>query len=145
MKTIFLLAIIGCLCGQDVADPLAGIRAEKDMERRYIKAFDFAAGQMTVARQKYETGLLEDFRSSLILVEKSVRLCDETVRSTGKDPAKNPKHFKRAEQKIREIIRKLSGLETAVSVEDRDVVRKVRQNLQQLQEELVTDIVGRRK
>ncbi len=145
MKTILLLAIIGCLHGQDAADPLAGIRAEKDMERRYTKAIDLAVSQVAAARLKYENGLLEDFRSSLILVEKSVRLCDETVRSSGKDPAKSPKHFKRAEQKIREIIRKLSGLETAVSVEDREVVRKVRQNLQQLQEELVMDIVGRRK
>lgn len=127
------------------ADPLAVISAEREPEKRYWKALEFAIATVNTARQKYEAGNLDEFRSSLILVEKSVQLSDKTLRSTGKDPAKNPKHFKRAEQRIREIVKKLAGLEDTVAVDDRATVRPIRENLQKLQEEMVMDIVGRRK
>jgi len=127
------------------SDPLAAISAEREPEKRYWKALEFATATVNTARQQYEAGSLEDFRSSLILVEKSVQLSDKTLRSTGKDPARNPKHFKRAEQRIREILKKLAGLEDTVAVEDRSAVRPIRDSLQKLQEEMVMDIVGRRK
>ncbi|MBL8219226.1 MAG: hypothetical protein JNL62_08345 [Bryobacterales bacterium] len=125
--------------------PLAAISAEREPEKRYWKALEFATAAVNTARQKYEAGDLEEFRSSLILVEKSVQLSDKTLRSSGKDPAKNPKHFKRAEQRIRDIVKKLAGLEDSVAVEDRSAVRPIRENLQKLQEEMVMDIVGRRR
>ena len=110
-----------------------------------VPALEVAVGQVAVAREKYEKGLLEEFRASLILIEQSVRLSDETLRSTGKDPAKNPKHFKRAEQKIRDIAKKLAGLEESVGIDDRGVVKNTRDVLLKIQEDLVMDIVGRRR
>lgn len=147
MKTIIMLLMIGLLLSaqQQSPDPFANILAEPNPEKRYAKALDLAAAEVTAARKKYENGRLEDFRASLILVEKSVRFADETLRGTGKNPAKSPKHFKRAEQKIRDIMRKLLGLEDAVSVDDRTPVRKTHDALQQIQEDIVMDIVGRRR
>lgn len=147
MRMICILLLIGSLlpAQQQSPDPFASILAEPNPEKRYAKALDLAVAAVNAARKKYENGSLEDFRSSLILVEKSVRFADETLRGTGKNPAKSPKHFKRAEQKIRDIMRKLSGLEDAVSVDDRTPVRKTYDALEKLQEEIVMDIVGRRR
>ncbi|MBL8176524.1 MAG: hypothetical protein JNK48_17745 [Bryobacterales bacterium] len=142
--TLFLAAATLLPAQNQTVEQLAAVRAEREPEKRYWKALELAASAAAAARTKYEAGLLEEFRSSLILTKDAVVLCDETLRGTGKDPAKNPKHFKRAEQKIRDIIRKLSGLHDAVSIDDRAPVRDTRDALQKLQEELVTDIVGRR-
>lgn len=135
---------IGLALGQ-ADDPLAAVRAEANPEKRYSLALEFGDKQIKRAREQYDNGRLEGFRTALQLVDKSVRLCDDSLRSTGKDPARSPKHFKRAEKKLREMLRKLSGLENAVSVNDRSDVEKVRMAVQELQEEMLIDIVGRRK
>ncbi len=74
-----------------------------------------------------------------------MELCDATLRATGKDPRKSPKHFKRAELKIRELLRRLESLRHEVGVEDRPPVEQVAKRMGELHEELVADIVGRKR
>ena len=78
-------------------------------------------------------------------VVESVQICDESLRGTGKDPAKHSKHFKKAELKIRDILRRMKSLEEEVDVDQREVITASKQKVQQVHDELLLDIMGRRK
>lgn len=119
--------------------------AEPRADKRYEKALDFASEQITVARKDYRDGRIEQFRQCVENVGEAVKVCDQTLRGTGKNPSKSPKHFKRAEMRMREIIRRLTGLEGDVSVEDRGVIAKVKTSVQEIHDNLLFDIMGRRK
>ena len=147
MKVLLLLCLIisAALAMQEASDPLEAARAESNPEKRYALALDVAGEEIGKARQEYEKSLMDKFRNSLIVIEKSVILSDESLQSTGKDPAKSPKHFKRAEKAIRNIVKRLSGLEDSVGLNDRALVAQTREKLQKIQERLVMEIVGGRR
>lgn len=146
MKRWLLLLVAGIVIG-GVPPPadLNAVRAEHDPEKRYWLALEFGNEQITQARHAYSEGKPELVQAALQKVEESVQICDEALRGTGKDPSKKSKHFKKAELKIREILRRLKGLEEEVDVEQRDVVTATKQKVQALHDELLLDIVGRRK
>ncbi|MBI3207887.1 MAG: hypothetical protein HYZ37_03180 [Candidatus Solibacter usitatus] len=138
----FFLAWI--LFAQAVPD-LASVRAEPNLEKRYWMALEFSALRVTSARKDYEEGRIKDFTSGLGLAAEAVALCDASLRSTGKNPSKSPRHFKRAELKMREILRRLRTLEDEVSIDERGIVAKIRMRIQEIHDELLLDIMGRRK
>jgi hypothetical protein len=138
-----LLLLLGAMWAQQ-AD-WAAINAERDPEKKYARALDFAAGQIDAARKRYEHGEMDAFRSSLGEIKDSVVLCDVTLRATGRNPSKSPKHFKRAELKIREMLKRLNSFAQEVSVDDREAVTAVVQSINKIHEELLLDIMGRRK
>jgi hypothetical protein len=124
---------------------LAAIKAEPSADKRYWSALTNADETISDARKHYEAGKLDEFRKSLEEAGESVELCDSTLRGTGKDPRKSPKHFKRAELKIRELLRRLESLRQEVGVDDRPPVEHVAKRMGDLHEELVADIVGRKR
>ncbi len=144
MKLMLLLAL---LTGAVWAQPsdLAAIAAEKDPEKRYVQALDFAASRIGSARKHYQHGEIEAFRAALSTMKEAVELSDATLRGTGQNPSKKPKHFKRAELKIRDMLKRLRNFAQDVSVIDRDVVTTTHARLNVIHEELLLDIMGRRK
>jgi hypothetical protein len=127
------------------ASPFDSVRTEPNPEKRYWKALEFGSSQIVEARKLYSEGKPAEFTQALDLVTQAVQLCDETLRGTGKNPAKYPKHFKKAELKIREIMRRLTSFEEEVSIDDRPTVANAKKQVQKLHEELLFDIMGRRK
>ncbi|MBI4904639.1 MAG: hypothetical protein HY820_13440 [Acidobacteria bacterium] len=124
---------------------LATIRANPQPDARYWAALEFANSLIDVLRKQYQEGKIEEMQKSLSDLQEAVQLCDDTLRATGKNPSKSPKHFKKAELKEREILRRLRTLEDEVSVEERSIVTKVRTKVAELHDELLYDIMGRRK
>ncbi len=145
MKVLTLLLAVFALWGGQPPAGLDAVRTEPRADKRYEKALDFASEQITVARKDYRDGRIEQFRQCVENVGEAVKVCDQTLRGTGKNPSKSPKHFKRAEMRMREIIRRLTGLEGDVSVEDRGVIAKVKTSVQEIHDNLLFDIMGRRK
>jgi hypothetical protein len=145
MKCSLLLLAGFALWAQQPPLDLDAVRAEPRADKRYEKALDFASEQITEARKQYQDGKFEQFRNCVGDVIVAVKLCDQTLRGTGKNPSKSPKHFKRAEMRMREILRRLTGLEQDVSVEDRNVVTKAKSSVQEIHDNLLFDIMGRRK
>jgi len=141
----FLLLLGFSLCAQQPPLDLDAVRAEPRPDKRYEKALDFASEQITGARKQYQDGKFEQFRQCMRDVAEAVKLCDQALRGTGKNPSKSPKNFKRAEMRMREILRRLTGLEQDVSVEDRGVVAKAKSSVQEIHDNLLFDIMGRRK
>lgn len=146
MRLMLLLLLVLPLKAQQPPPPtdLEAVRAEPHADKRYWKALEFGSAQIDAARKSYQEGPIENFQPALNNVLGAVQLSDDTLRGTGKNPSKSPKHFKRAELKIREMIRRLQGLEELVSVDDRMVVNKIRTKIQNIHDELLLDIMGRR-
>ncbi|HUQ94910.1 MAG TPA: hypothetical protein VM120_24740 [Bryobacteraceae bacterium] len=143
---MIVVAMVILLAHQgETAGGLAAVRAEPNPERRYWKALEYAVTEIQDARKSYHDGKSDAFHAAIGQVGAAVQLCDETLRSTGKNPSRNPKHFKRAELKIREILRRMAALENEAAVEDRPFVAKVRTDVQELHDELLMDIMGRRR
>lgn len=136
-----LLLLLLPLAAQD----LESVRAERDPEKRYRAALDVAWKAVDDARKHVQAGDQEPFTAALDRVLAGVRLCDETLRATGKDPSRNPKHFKRAELRIRDLLRRLRSLHEEAGFENREPVEQTRVKVQQIHDELLLDIMGRRK
>jgi hypothetical protein len=128
-----------------LAFDLAGVKAEPNLEKRAEKAMGHAYASTDAARNAYNAGEDEKFRSSVAEIRDSVELALDALMDTGKDPRKKPKAFKKMEQAMPGLLRKLSGLSDTVSVSDREAVDSVKQRVQQIQDELIQGILTKRK
>ena len=140
---IFLLA---CLlsAGTERAD-LASARTEPDLEKRSRKALSNAATALKTARESYRSAELSKVEAALEEVRESVELADLSLKQTGKQPSRSPRHFKHAEIKTRELLRKLEDFRAEMSIEDRAIADKVRAYVQQVHDQLLLGIMGEKK
>lgn len=133
------------LAGTARAD-LAAIKAEGKPERRAELALGNAAQALKSAEDAYKVkGDLSRTNTALQEVGDSVELAYSSLKATGKNPSKSPKHFKRAEIQTRELLRRLTDFREQMSFEDRDVLDKVRAAVQKVHEDLLEGIMGGKK
>jgi hypothetical protein len=83
--------------------------------------------------------------SALGEVGESVELAYHSLTDTGKDARRNPKFFKRAELRTRELMRRLEGIRETVSYQDRALVEVVRDRVAAVHDELLKGIMSKRK
>lgn len=140
-----LAAVILLAGSAQAAGGLDAIRDDPDPQRRYRAALDYSAEQITVARKAYEENRHQDFDGALKEVAAGARLCDETLRAPVNKRIRNASHYKRAELKLREVLRRLTQLEKEVSVDDRAHILKTRDAVQEIHDRLLLDITGRRR
>ena len=125
-----------------LAFDLAAIKLEPNLERRSELALGNAAAAMDVARDaaaddaKLKTALQE--------VRESVDLAYQSLVDSGKSARRNPKFFKRAELKTRELMRRLEGLAQAVDADDRVFVESVRDRVSKVHDDLIQDIMQKK-
>jgi hypothetical protein len=124
---------------------LDAIKAEPNLEKRSERALDNADREIDSARKAYAAGDLNSTRQALQNVRASVELSYDSLQETGKNPRRSPKYFKRAEVRIREMLRRLRGLEDEFSVEDRAPVQEVEKRLQEIHDDLLTGIMTKKK
>jgi hypothetical protein len=74
-----------------------------------------------------------------------VDLAYESLSATGKDPRRDPKFFKRAELRTRELLRRLEGLGESVSFSDRSMVERVRDRVSAVHDDLINGVLTKRK
>jgi len=124
---------------------LTAARAEPNLEKRSRKALDNADRVFAGARQAYRDGELKQAQAALEEVAESVLLAHESLKRTGKNPSRSPKHFKHAEIKTRALLRRLDDFRQEMSVEDRDTLDRVRDAVDQVHRELLQGIMGGKK
>jgi hypothetical protein len=135
------LAIGMTLAGSD----LSGIRSEPNPEKRAKLAMEHASEQLPLATKAYSGGDVRGAMAAIGELGESVDLCKESLRATGKDARKNPKAFKRAEMEIRELLRRLKSAETEFSIDDRTTILDVEQHLQEIHDDLIQQIMSKKK
>jgi hypothetical protein len=133
-----------CLASPAGAD-LAALKSEPNLEKRADKALDAANASVTAARQAFEAGDNGKFVAGLESAKEAVEFAVKSLRDTGKNPSKNSRAFKKAELRIREIVKRLAGLAQEVGFDDRAKVTEVKDHLETVGEELLLDIMGRRQ
>jgi hypothetical protein len=132
-------------CAPVMAD-LAEVRVEPNLEKRAHLALDNAERALKASRKAYEAGELERTQVLLDEVKDSVELAETSLNATGKNPIKSPKHFKYAEIKTEDLLRKLDGFSHDMNVADRPMVEPVKARLQEAHESLLQGIMmGKKK
>ena len=106
------------------------VNKEPNLEKRSKLALENAHQALKAARQAYDGGDLDTTRALLLEVEQSVHLAEESLKKTGKNPRRSPKHFKRAEIDTRELLRRIDSFRDYVSFADRSMLDTVKTKIQ---------------
>ena len=127
------------------ASDLDAIKAESNLEKRSDKALKYAAEEIKTASTTYAAGNVDKSREALQEALDAVELSYASLKETGKNPRRSPKHFKRAEVRTREMLRRMRSIETEFSVDDRAMIEKVEARVQQIHDELLASIFRKKK
>jgi hypothetical protein len=148
-------ALLVCLFGAGVVDAggqtapppddIARLQAEPNLEKRARAALDNAEDALKEAKNAYSKGDNAATSARLEEVQQSVELASNALKQTGKNPGRSPKHFKQAEMRTRELLRKLDGFHDEMSVVDRPVLDRVVAGIQKIHDALLDGIMGKRK
>ena len=139
-----LLCVV--LCCAPLAADLAQVRAEPNLEKRSRTALELAERSLKASRQAYAAGDMQQAAALLDEMEQCVDLAETSLKGTGKDPIKSPKHFKYAEIKTVDLLRKLEAYSQDMSVLDRPMVEKAKEKVQEVHDRLLHGIMtGKRK
>jgi cytochrome c556 len=134
------LAFAGCLRAD-----LTRANAERNLEKRSKLALENAMAAYQAARAAYDKGDNERVAAAAAEIEESVDLAYTSLKSTGKDPRRSPKWFKRAEIDTRDLVRKLEGFQQEMSFADRPVLDKVKARVQQVHDDLLLGLMEGKK
>ena len=140
---VFAAAVAMALGSQ--AD-LGSIQSEPKPERRAQLALENADGALKAAQDAYlAKGDLKQTGASLDEFSESVQLAYTSLVGTHKNPSRSPKHFKRAEIKTRELLRRLNDFRDQMGVDDREIADKAHAIVQKVHEDLLEGIMGGKK
>jgi hypothetical protein len=128
-----------------LAFDLAAIKLEPNLEHRSDLALQNASAAMDAARDASAAGDTGRIKGSLEELRDSVDLAYQSLVDSGKSARRNPKFFKRAELKARELMRRLDGLAQAVDSDDRGFVESVRERVSKVHDNLIEDIMEKKK
>lgn len=123
---------------------LAAIKAEPDLDKRSELAMANADQGIDAARQAWTGGDLKALESALSEVRQSVELSYEALHQSHENP-RHSKFYKRSELKILSLLRRLNTLRDDIDVENRDTVEAVILRLRDLHDQLLADIMSKRK
>jgi hypothetical protein len=118
------------------------IRAEQNLEKRSVLAMDNAAAALKEARAAYNVGDTAKTAEKAKEIEESVDLAYTALEKTGKDPRRSPKWFKHAEIQSNELLRSMEALEHDMSLDDRVILEKTKERVQQVHDNLLAGLMG---
>lgn len=123
---------------------LASIRAEPNLEKRSQMALDHAEAELAIAKKAYDEGKIPDFELAVEEIGKLAEMSYESLDDTGKRARRSPKWFKKAEQRMLVLLRKLGNFEKAVSIEDRAPVTAMRKRVSDVHDRVLNDIMTKK-
>jgi hypothetical protein len=142
---VYRLLLIIAAATVCIAEIPPSVMAERDLEKRSELALKVADESITAASKAYAAASeLTAFQARLSEVEELTRLSLKSLQETGKPASKKPKYFKRAELKLRSLIRRMNTLSDEVSAEDRPRVQAATKVMSEAHEQLLHDIMSKR-
>jgi hypothetical protein len=140
LARLVLFALTGGLAFADIAS----VKSEPDLNRRSELALLNADEKIDQARQAYQDGDEPAEQMAIQEVAESVTVCYEALEKTRSEPRKS-KYYKRAELKVSALMRRLSGFRDEVSFDFRPSVEAALKRLSDVHDELLSDIMSRKK
>ena len=127
------------------AEVPSAVLAELDLQKRSEVALQEADEQISAAVQAYSKGPdLRTFEQHVVNTGELVELSLKSLQDSGKRASRSPKYFKRAELKLRALLRRLDTLEKEVSMDDRAAVEKVKTLVSNSHDQILDDIMAKR-
>jgi hypothetical protein len=124
---------------------LASVQQEPNLERRNQLAMECANSALDTARTAYQANDLDKTRASLDEVGDAVSLAYDSLKQTGKEARRDPKFFKKTELATRQMLRRIEGMAESMNFEDRSLLDKLRDRVTAVHEELLQDIMAKKK
>lgn len=124
---------------------LGPVKSEPNLEHRSELALTNANAALDAARTAYDSGDAVKAEAALEEVQESVDLAYDALSSTGKDPRKSPKYFKKAEMALRLLLRRLEGVAQTFSVADRNEIEHIRNHVSEIHDNLIEGIMSKKK
>lgn len=144
MNTLFLfIAFILSAAVPVPAQEHSTIKAEPNLEKRSELALIEADKVVTQAKAAYENQKTREFQEKLAEVRDLADLSYRSLKDSGKIARKNPKYFKRAEIKLRALMRRLDTLSSDVSVDDRPPVDSTKQSLSEMHDRIAQALMAK--
>jgi hypothetical protein len=84
------------------------------------------------------------FRETITEIGDLAELSYKSLGETGKRARRSPKWFKRAEQRLLVLIRKIDSLEKDVSIQDRDLVAALKKRVSDVHDTVLHDIMTKK-
>ncbi len=134
----FLLALL--LAFADIT----AVKSEPDLEKRSELALANADHAIDEAKQAYTSGDDKAQQAALAEVQESVAASYSALEQTHKAPRKS-KYYKNAELKVRALIRRLTSFREEVGFEARKSVDAVIAKLSDIHDQLVNDVMSKKK
>jgi hypothetical protein len=120
------------------------VKAEANLERRSQLALQHAEDEIAAAKKAYEADNMDEFAKLVAEIGKLAELSYESLQETGKRARRDPKWFKRAEQKLLTLMRRIDSLEKDVSIDDRDTVKELRKRVSDVHDRVLHDIMTKK-
>lgn len=134
----FILALF--LAFADISD----VKAEPNLEKRSELALENANRAIDDARAAYQAGDVKKADANLEEVRESVNVSLDALENSGKQ-ARKSKYFKRAEIKVRGLLRRLSSFRDEMSVDDRRPLDDSAARLQEVHDRLLLEIMSKKR
>lgn len=123
---------------------LGAVKAEPDPNKRSELALMNAEEKLDAARQAYKSGDEAAQAADIQEVGDSVALCYESLEQTHGAPRKS-RYYKRAELRVSALMRRLSGFRDEVNFDFRPKVDAVLKKVSDIHDELLSDIMSKKK
>lgn len=141
---MFRASVFVLLCAAALQADLAAVKAEENLERRSQLALEHAEEEISSAKKAYDAGNFDEFKRLVGEVGDLAELSYESLEDTGKRARRSPKWFKRAEQKLLSVLRRIDSLEKGVSIDDRAFVQTTRKRVNDIHDRLLHDIMTKK-
>lgn len=142
LHRILLLAVFVNVLGAEIP---SAVMAENDLEKRSEVALKAAEESLSAAAKAYSSGgEVEAFRQHVTTAQDLTALSLKSLKDSGKRASKSPKYFKRAELKLRGLLRRMTNLSNEVSVEDRPVVEAAQKSMSEIHEQILHEIMSKK-
>lgn len=142
MRGLLWLAVILIAVPSLLRADVEEIKKEPDLIKRFDRSIDLAEAEAKVANTLVkENGSRTELMRSLTEIGSATKLALESLRETGKKPAKLGKQYKKGELKTQAIVRQLKDLVLALGIEDRPAAEKVRDEVTVTHEEFLLGVM----
>ena len=122
---------------------IAAVKSEPDLEKRSELALANAERDMDQARQAYQGGDEKTAQAALTELMESVDLSYDALRNAHTPPRKS-KYYKRAELRVRALIRRLNSFRDEVSFDARPPIEDAIKKLSDVHDQLISDIMSKK-
>ncbi len=123
---------------------IGAVKSEPDLEKRSELALTNAERTFDDARQAYKDGDDKRLGAALSEIAESVDISYDALNHASAPPRRS-KYYKRAELRVRTLIRRLSTFRDDVGYETRPEVEVVVRKLSDVHDQLISDIMSKNK